>query len=71
MLTNGVIEIIFISQILAKFEDREDGGNSTTPLDIYLPYHIVGLFDIVIIGVGYCFIHGQGNARSLGNRIKR
>jgi len=26
---------------------------------------IVKLFDIVKIGVGYCFIHGIGNARSL------
>ena len=32
---------------------------------------VIRLIDIVKIGVGYCFIHGQGNVRSLENWMKQ
>ena len=51
----GVIDIIFIDEILAKFLCCEGDGSSTTSFDIYLPQQVW----ISSFGVGYCFIQQQ------------
>ena len=60
-LYNGVIEIIFLDWILAKFKKSEDDDSSTTSL----MYTYLNEVDIYLFGVGYWFIYSEGNARSL------
>ena len=62
----GVIEIIFISEILAKFQCREDNRQWHHIIGVYSPW---GLSAYPLVWA-IVFIRDKGNARSLTKGIK-